>query len=104
VKGPAFLLELKKHDFYTYERFLWKKIDLNLQNFRKNLKSSDFLQRVTKDSQNIKGFFKFLISYLVCSQIWLNLLMDNLQVTSQKWGKPKLKNPQKHPFNHNIIT
>jgi hypothetical protein len=38
-------------------------------------KFARFLKQDLADSQNIKGFLKaFLLSYLVYSQIWLNLL------------------------------
>jgi len=33
--------------------------------------------RVGKNILQIEGFFKFLLSYLTCSQIWLNLPIDD---------------------------
>jgi hypothetical protein len=32
---------------------------------------------VQVSSQNIEGYFKFLLSYLACSQIWLNVPVDH---------------------------
>jgi uncharacterized membrane protein YcgQ (UPF0703/DUF1980 family) len=48
-----------------------------------------FLHISEASSQDIKGFFNFLLSKLVYSQMWLNLLMDLItNVTiSQNWNK-----------------
>jgi len=44
---------------------------------------------VPAGSQNIKGFLIFVLSYLVFSQIWLNLLVDHLFRYNTKLGEKK---------------
>ncbi len=41
------------------------------------LKSPDFYDEFQYVDRNIKGFFFFLLSYLVCSQIWLNHFVND---------------------------
>jgi len=42
----------------------------------KKIKIARFLQQVLASSQNIRGFF--FKNYIFYSQIWLNLLVDDL--------------------------
>jgi len=44
---------------------------------KKKSKIARFVQEVPTCSQTIKQLLIFLLSYLVYSQIWLNLLMDD---------------------------
>jgi hypothetical protein len=50
-----------------------------LPSFMDRYKIARFPQWVLASSQNTKGFIQKLCSYLACSQIWLKLLIDNLQ-------------------------
>jgi hypothetical protein len=62
---------------------------------KKKSKSPDFYDDYSAGSQEYKkdsGFF--LLSYLVCSQIWLIILwMITTSAISQNWQKKKKKNP-----------
>ncbi len=40
-------------------------------------KNAKFLQDIPAGNQNIKKVLNFLLSYLVYSQIWLNLFVDD---------------------------
>jgi hypothetical protein len=65
----------------------------NLPDFKENIYNCQIRTTVfPANSQIIKGFLNFLLSYLLCSQIWLNLVVDDHQ-----FGYiTKLKN-KKHP-------
>ncbi len=65
---------------------------------------------INKAGKNIEGFFVFffLLSYLVCSQIWLNHLMDDhhfsyIYITTKLTQKKKNLSPQ-HAANLNILS
>jgi hypothetical protein len=68
--------------FLKFKGFFIKEgTNLISQNLRKNIhivkNYQIFLHEVLTGSQNIKGFLKYKLPYLVCSQIWLNLIVDN---------------------------
>ncbi len=65
----------------------------NLPDFKENIYNCQIRTTVfPANSQIIKGFLILLLSYLLCSQIWLNLVVDDHQ-----FGYiTKLKN-KKHP-------
>jgi hypothetical protein len=58
-----------KYDFNTYKGFMWF---TRFENRR-------ILKQVPADSQIVEGFLNFLLSYLVYSQIWLNLHVGDVQ-------------------------
>jgi hypothetical protein len=65
---------------WTYTKdFPWKKMT-QIRQISKffNSRSPDFYDKVPVGSQEYrKILFFFLLSYLICSQIWLNHLLDN---------------------------
>jgi hypothetical protein len=58
----------------TYTKdFSWKEKDLNSPDFDFDfLESPDFYDKSQQIVKNIDPFCYFLLSYLVCSRIWLN--------------------------------
>ncbi len=68
----------KKYDFDLYKGFLTGKMAQICQiwNF-KNSKSPESYDNFQKVTKNIKGFYFFLPSYLLHSQIWLNFFLDD---------------------------
>jgi hypothetical protein len=57
-------------------------------------KSPDFSTGVLACSQKYEGFLKLKnLSYLVCSQIWLNLLVDDASLATAKIEKKPLVPP-----------
>jgi hypothetical protein len=61
----------------AHKNNLCEKIGPNLPDFENFRKITRFLQQVPAGSQNIKIFFKKRLSYLVYSQVCLNLLVDD---------------------------
>jgi len=68
----------KKYDFDLYKGFLMGKMAqiCQISNF-KNSKSPESYDNFQKVATNIKGFYFFLPSYLLHSQIWLLFFLDN---------------------------
>ncbi len=69
----------EKYDLDLYTGFYMEKMT-QIRQISKNFnsRSPDFYDKVPLGSQEYrKILFFFLLSYLICSQIWLNHLMDN---------------------------
>jgi hypothetical protein len=66
----------EKYNFDLYKGFFMEKKRPKFARFLKgiNYKSPDFYNTLPRI---IKGLWFFLLLYLVCSQIWLNHLMDD---------------------------
>jgi hypothetical protein len=69
----------------------------NLPDFEEKKYNCQILTTVfPASSQNIKRFLNFLLSYLLCSQIWLNLVVGDHQfgyITKLKNKKTWLHTP-----------
>jgi hypothetical protein len=86
----------KKYDFELYKDFPWKKMAQIRQFSKKKIQIAKFLWEVLEGSWEYrKIMFVFLLSYLVCSQIWLNHLMDDQHFSyiTKLGGKKKQKTP-----------
>jgi len=60
------------------KKFMKKMTQICQISKKNNIQIARFLWKVQKVAKNIQGFwFFFLLSYLVCDQIWLNHLMDD---------------------------
>ncbi len=99
-----------KNMISTYIKNFHGKYDPNLPDFKKKKKKKkqgvsklpDFYNKFQHVAKNIKGFFFFLLSYLIHSQIWLNCLMDDHHFSY--FTKLKKTNPWFEPIWHSPIN
>jgi hypothetical protein len=88
-------LGFKSPNFENFNNFFFKKVTKFREYFKIFfLKIARFLYSVlTFCSQKCEGYLNiFLLSFLVCSQIWLNFLMDNRHFSHITKMKKKQKN------------
>ncbi len=82
----------EKYDFDLGQGFsMGKMAQISQISISKNFKSSESYDNFQKVVKNIEGFWFFLLSYLFCSQIWLNHLMDDCHFSY-------ITNLQKKPY------